>query len=163
MAKNFADRFNEQLAASPLVKETDDYMEQQVLNPDAQPVLLSNPDTPAAPTAVEQEPTPSVSSPSPQASASPLPSSPTASPSRAVIGSQDSPSTPKPKYPSPFVSDVQGSPKHCQALVSATTYTNMGILKNLYLPNMSFGAMATEALSEWVDRKIKEYQKRQQK
>ena len=45
MAKNFADRFNEQLAASPLVKETDNYMEQQVLNPDAQPVLLSNNDT----------------------------------------------------------------------------------------------------------------------
>lgn len=158
MAKNFADRFNEQLAASPLVKETDDYMEQQVLNPDAQPVLLSNNDT-NLPPKEEEGPT----APSQQASASPLPSSPTASPSRAVIGSQDSSTTPKPKYPSPFVSDVQGSPKHCQALVSATTYTNMGILKNLYLPNMSFGAMATEALSEWVDRKIKEYQKRQQK
>lgn len=158
MAKNFADRFNEQLAASPLVKETDDYMEQQVLNPDAQPVLLSNNDT-NLPPKEEEGPT----APSQQASASPLPSSPTASPSRAVIGSQDSPSTPKPKYPAPFVSDVQGSPKHCQALVSATTYTNMGILKNLYLPNMSFGAMATEALSEWVDRKIKEYQKKQGK
>jgi len=153
MAKNFADRFNEQLAASPLVKETDDYMEQQVLNPDAQPVLLSNPDTPAAPTAVEQEPIHSVSSPSPQAAVEPLPSS-----------ASHNPSNPKqPRYPSPFVSDVQGSPKHCQALVSATTYTNMGILKNLYLPNMSFGAMATEALSEWVDRKIKEYQKKQGK
>lgn len=143
MAKNFADRFNEQLANSPLVKETDEYMEQQVLNPEAQPVLL-NPDTPEAPKAAEE--TPPVSSP--QAAAEPLPSA----------------STPKPaKYPSPFVSDVQGSPKHCQALVSATTYTNMGILKNLYLPNMSFGAMATEALSEWVDRKIKEYQKKQGK
>ena len=158
MAKNFADRFNEQLAASPLVKETDNYMEQQVLNPDAQPVLLSNNDTNLHPKEEEEH-----TAPSQQASASPLPSSPSASPSRAVIGSQDSPSTPKPRYPSPFVSDVQGSPKHCQALVSATTYTNMGILKNLYLPNMSFGAMATEALSEWVDRKIKEYQKKQGK
>lgn len=151
MAKNFADRFNEQLAASPLVKETDDYMEQQVLNPDAQPVLLSDPDAApsASPAAGEVNPS------SPQASASPLPSSPTAT--------APNPSNHKPKYPSPFVSDVQGSPKHCQALVSATTYTNMGILKNLYLPNMSFGAMATEALSEWVDRKIKEYQKKQGK
>lgn len=158
MAKNFADRFNEQLAASPLVKETDDYMEQQVLNPDAQPVLLSNDDTnpaarPAPPRIVKaifDEP----------------PYDPEQPSSQADLGSPKNmnhePLTPK-KYPAPFVSDVQGSPKHCQALVSATTYTNMGILKNLYLPNMSFGAMATEALSEWVDRKIKEYQKRQQK
>lgn len=68
-----------------------------------------------------------------------------------------------PKYPAPFVTDMPGAPKHCQALVDAATYANMQMLKNVgaVASNMSFGAMATQALQEWVDRKIKEYVKKQ--
>ena len=65
------------------------------------------------------------------------------------------------KYPAPFVTEMPGTPKHCQALVDAATYANMQMLKNVgaVAPNMSFGAMATQALQEWVDKKIKEYVK----
>ncbi len=70
-------------------------------------------------------------------------------------------STNKKEYPAPFVNGLEGAAKHCQALVDPSTYTNMTLLKSVgAVPNnMSFGAMATEALTEWVDRKIKEWQK----
>lgn len=69
----------------------------------------------------------------------------------------------QPKYPTPFLTEAPGAPKHCQALVDAATYANMSLLKTLGIvsPTMSLGAMATEAVSEWVDKKIKEWAKKQ--
>ena len=128
MAKNFSERLSEQLQTSPLVQETDNYME-KVLS--EEPIPEVKPEKPT-PVAVEN-------------------------PKREVVKEQE------PKYPAPFVTDMPGSPKHCQALVDAATYANMQMLKNVgaVAPNMSFGAMATQALQEWVDRKIKEYVKKQ--
>lgn len=123
MAKNFSERLSEQLAASPLVQETDNYMEKVLSEEPIQEV------TPEKPTPVAVETTKAQG----------------------------------PKYPAPFVTDMPGAPKHCQALVDAATYANMQMLKNVgaVASNMSFGAMATQALQEWVDRKIKEYVKKQ--
>lgn len=128
MPKNYGELLNEQLAQSPLVKETDSYMEQQVLNPTA-PVVNVKP------------------SESKQLS--------------EPVG--EKPKEKQTKYPMPFLTEAPGAPKHCQALVDAATYANMSLLKTLGVvpQNMSLGAMATEAVSEWVDKKIREWAKKQ--
>lgn len=129
MARNFSERLSEQLQSSPLVQETDDYMER----------TLSE-DTTSQPAQ-----TPHVVETTPEVKKS--------EPKKAPVDE---------KYPVPFVNFMQGAPKHCQALVDAATYANMQMLKNVgaVASNMSFGAMATQALQEWVDRKIKEYVKK---
>lgn len=141
MGRNYGQLLNEQLANSPLVQETDKYMETQVLNPEAPSVNVPKEDI--AQTQNKQE------------TSAPVQEVVTAKPEKKAGAAN------KKEYPAPFVNGLEGAAKHCQALVDPSTYTNMTLLKSVGAvnPSMSFGAMATEALTEWVDRKIKEWQK----
>ena len=139
MARNYGQRLSEQLASSPLVKETDTYMENQVLNPEAPSINIPKQETETVQTnKIQNEQKTS-----------------------SELNEKKEKKTNDAKYPAPFVSGLDGSAKHCQALVDPSTYTNMTLLKSVgAVPsNMSFSAMATEALTEWVERKIKEWSK----